>query len=174
MDKRGLQHSGGPVPEGGFATTNEPMEIFELGMRQYLQYAKISATIREICSPFLLEPQKSNTLNILYNYRGSRRLVSHIYKALREDYPGQQIKTQERSEATVLEPLTEGDWDKINEGVKKVSTNAQFQLTQYNYVHQLYLTPKWLHVINLDRDPECPRCGGLEHTSYIWSGTVQD
>ena len=57
------------------------------------------------------------------------------------------------------DPVTEVQWNKIHEGVKTVSSNARFKLTQYNYVHQVYLTPKRLHTIYSDRNLACPRCG---------------
>ena len=106
-----------------------------MGQGQYLQYAKILPIVRNVWPSFPIDPQKSSTLTVLHNYVGGKRLVSHLYRALREDRPAPLLSVQEKWEALVHDSITKLEWSRVHEGVKTVSTNARFKLTQYNYVH---------------------------------------
>ena len=87
--------------EGGFVTIREAEELFDLGQGQYIQYARISAIIREIWPSFPVEPPKSSTLNVLHNYAGGKSLISHLYRALRDDRPAPTLRVQQKWETGV-------------------------------------------------------------------------
>lgn len=65
------------------------------------------------------------------------------------------------------------EWKRVHEGVKQISSNVRFKLTQFNIVHQTYLTPHVLHRIYPDRSAHCPKCGqaDAQFLHMIWECT---
>lgn len=94
---------------------------------------------------------------MLYMAQGDR-LISHIYRALREDLKAPTLPVQARWEEAKGEPLSEREWIKVHEGVKEVNSNPRFKLVHYNFIHQTYLSPKTLGKIFPNRSNECPPC----------------
>lgn len=101
---------------------------------------------------------------------GGRRLISHLYRALRDDLPEETLKIQQRWDMLLDEPLTQNEWKRVHKGVQNVSTNTRFKL-QYNLVHQVYLTPHTISKIYPSRVDEFPRCKqqGADFLQMIWS-----
>ena len=66
--------------------------------------------------------------------------------------------------------LTEESWSEALESLVPSMISARDKLTQFNYLHRVYYTPKRLHNMGRGESSECPRCQAAEGDFFhmVW------
>ncbi|XP_069076674.1 uncharacterized protein [Pleurodeles waltl] len=82
-----------------------------------------------------------------------------------------QSQAKARWETALRSPLNACTWTMALTTTREVSWNARFRFTQFNYLHQTYLTPVRINRMFPQATPGCPRCRCPEADFYhmTWS-----
>ena len=75
-------------PNEVYISQMEAREQFALGPGQFLQYASLSAIVKEIWTSFPAAPECSATLGGIINWGGGRHLITLFYRAMTSDRIG--------------------------------------------------------------------------------------
>ena len=77
--------------DGAYITIAEALDLYQVGPGQFLQYTKMSHTVRGIWTSFLTLPVESEVLGMIIEPGSNRRLILRFNEELKKD---RQIKTE--------------------------------------------------------------------------------
>lgn len=116
-------------------------------------------------------PNLTKMEEIFHNNKGPKHFISQVYLTIMEEYPKQNIhRSRERWESDLGIKIHEDLWSRLCQNSLFATINARFKLVNFNFLHQLYLSPQKLHRYNPSISNVCFRCGIAEGTMLhcIW------
>ena len=145
--------------EGTLMTFQRLQDLYELNAQAFLSYGALGGVLQEVWENGRLEPNTHIGLSVFLSHGLGGHAVTNLYKALRGSQAYRQLAIKDKwDKEGTNENITLAQWETALTYVKRVSRNARLKYTQFNYLHQTYLTPHRLHAIFPTVSAKCPRC----------------
>ncbi|KAJ1198840.1 hypothetical protein NDU88_002679 [Pleurodeles waltl] len=124
----------------------------------FLTFNAIRLLLNKIWGVVDSEPPESSLLTIISTIGNSKCIITTLYKALLEGICTTLPNVKARWDAVLPTPLSQETWITALTTIKSVSRNPRLRYTQFNYLHQSYLSPARIQKIYPHTTPTCPRC----------------
>uniref|UniRef100_A0A3Q3BNZ9 Reverse transcriptase domain-containing protein n=1 Tax=Kryptolebias marmoratus TaxID=37003 RepID=A0A3Q3BNZ9_KRYMA len=148
-----------------FMSLQQLKEKFDLTNKDFLSYLQLRDFIRANQKGSWKLPSMSPVEEMCHASRPLYKIISRVYTALMSTLAingmdSSRIKWEKDLGMSIERQL----WNSLcREGLTS-TLNARFRLVQFNFLHQLYVTPQKLHKYNSNISPLCFRCGMEEGT----------
>ena len=138
---------------------------YDLSNKHFFCYLQLRTFLKKSWGDQMTLPDLTKVEKIFYNSKGPKHFIRQVYLTIMEEYPKQNIhQSRERWESDLGITIHEDLWSDLCQNSLFATIIARFKLVNYNFLHQLYLTPQKLHRYNPSISNICFRCGIAEDT----------
>ena len=157
-EQKGIKHIGDCYEGNNFLTFSQLRNKYQIPGNSLFFYYQLQSFLREKLGNSMLLFQIKG-IEFLIQGRGIKKFISSMYKLLQKSSPKIGIqKSRQRWETDLNISIDEPSWERLCLDSMKNTINVRYSLVQYNFLHQLYLTPKKLNNLKPSLSENCFRC----------------
>lgn len=157
-----LQHC---YKDGVFMSFEQMKQEYDLSNKDFLGYLQLRDFIRTNSKYKWNLPTMTPMERFFHSDQPLQKIISNMYTALRANQSVSELdKSKIKWEQELGLTIDASLWTDLCKDSVTSTLNSRYRLIQYNFLHQLYITPSKLHRFNPKISPLCFRCGSVEGT----------
>ena len=131
---------------------------YKISNNTFFCYLQLRAYLREELGQTMLLP-KPTEIEILIHKGKIKKFTSRMYNLIQEQTIKQGIhQSRQKWETDLNTKIDEVQWSRLCLDSMTNTINVRLRLVQYNFLHQLYITPQKINRFNPNLSAQCFRC----------------
>ena len=171
--QKGIKYVGDCFQGGILMTFEQLKNKYKISDNTLFCYFQLRAYLKEKLGQTILLP-KPNEIEILIHKGTIKKFTSCMYNLIQEQMIKEGIhKSRQKWESNLDIKIEEVKWSRLLFDSVTNTINVRLRLVQYNFLHQLYITPQKINRFNSNLSAHCFRCnqeiGTFLHSTWSCS-----